>query len=180
MHRHRLHSILSTTAATAQITTLVPEQLQDKGITALALDFDGVLAGHGADKPLPEVVSWIDQAVAVLGEENICILSNRPVGPRVDWFSNTYPLIRFIHGVPKKPDPLGVVRVAEYSGCPVEQVLVVDDRLSTGILAGILAHAQVAYIRFPYQRFSNAFWHELFFSGLRYLERGIVRLSACC
>mgnify|MGYP003590167981 CR=1 FL=1 len=150
--------------------------LAENGIAGCALDFDGVLAGHGADQPLPVVVQWLDHLVTAFGQKRICILSNRPVGPRVDWFAQHYPDIRFIHGVPKKPDPTGILQAAEMMGCSPSQLLMVDDRLLTGVLAALLAGAQVVYIREPYQRFDKAFWYECFFSAMRSVERLLVRV----
>ncbi len=153
-----------------------PEQLKAEGIKALALDFDGVLAPHGADQPLPEVVSWLRRAAEVWGEERIFILSNRPFGPRVNWFAEHFPQVRFVGGVRKKPYPDGLNKTGELAAVPLSSILMADDRLLTGCLCALLAGAQPYYVRSPYVRLAASPFKELFFMALRYGERLFVRL----
>jgi len=87
-------------------------------VQALALDFDGVLAPHGAGQPSSEVVDWLRRAVTVFGAERIFILSNRPFGPRVDWFANHFPGVRFVDGVRKKPYPDGLKKQGNWLQFP--------------------------------------------------------------
>ena len=143
---------------------------------ALALDFDGVLAPHGADQPLPEVVDWLGRAVAVFGAERIFILSNRPFGPRLDWFSKQYPGLRFVSNVRKKPYPDGLIKTGELASVPLSSILMVDDRLLTGCLSALLAGARPYYVRSPYVSFDSNLCKELFFKLLRSGERLFVVL----
>ncbi len=146
------------------------------GIRALALDFDGVLAPHGADQPLPEVVDWLHRAVDVFGVERIVILSNRPAGPRVDWFAACFPGLRFVTGVRKKPFPDGLKKTGELTAVPLSSILMVDDRLLTGCLSALLAGARPCYVRCPYVSLSSNVRKELFFMLLRRAERLFVAL----
>jgi len=153
-----------------------PSVLSGQGVKALALDFDGVLAPHAADQPLPEVADWLRRAVAVFGSERVCILSNRPFGPRVDWFASHFPGVRFVAGVRKKPYPDGLEKTGELASVPLSSILMVDDRLLTGCLSALLAGARPLYIRNPYCSFPSHPGKELFFMLLRRCERLFVRL----
>lgn len=168
---------MAGTPSSQRLLDFAPEQLQSDGIQALALDFDGVLAAHGADQPLPEVVDWLQRAAAVFGEEQICILSNRPFGPRVDWFFSHFPGIRFVSGVRKKPYPDGLKKTGELVSVPLSAILMVDDRLLTGCLSALLAGARPCYIRNPYVKLGANPGKELFFMLLRCGERFFVRLA---
>jgi len=153
-----------------------PHELATSGIQALALDFDGVLAPHGADQPLPEVIDWLRCAVVVFGVDRIVILSNRPVGPRIDWFATHFPGLRFVTGVRKKPFPDGLKKTGELAGVPLSSIMMADDRLLTGCLSALLADAQPCYIRRPYVSILSNTGKELFFILLRRCERLFVAL----
>lgn len=135
-----------------------------------------MLAPHGADQPLPEVVAWLQQATTVFGEERIVILSNRPVGPRVSWFAEQFPGVRFICGVPKKPYPDGLIKTGELTATPLSAILMADDRLLTGCLAALSAGAIPCYVRYPYICVSGNALKELTFVFLRCAERIFVQL----
>jgi predicted HAD superfamily phosphohydrolase YqeG len=160
-----------------QLTVAVnPEELATQGVTVLVLDFDGVLAPHGDDAPLPEVEEWLRRCAVVLGEERIFILSNRPVPVRADYFHRVFPGIRFVSGVRKKPFPEGLLRIMELSGAVPGQVVMLDDRLLTGVLGACLAGVGVIYITAPYVSLAHRPLHESFFMLLRILERGFINL----
>ena len=175
-HRRRLRQILDETPSCTCILTLDPAALKSSGITALALDFDGVLAHHGAPAPLPEAIEWIRRCEAVFGGDRIFILSNKPTEERRHWFASHFPALRFISGVRKKPFPDGLNKTGELAGVPLSQILMVDDRLLTGCLAAINAGARPCCIRQPYVSFSHRPLAELFFWMLRAGERIFVRL----
>ena len=175
-HRRALRQLLDTTPRHTGILTLDPAALRSSGITVLALDFDGVLAGHGFPAPLPEAVAWMQRCEEVFGGDRIFILSNKPTEGRRQWFAEQFPLMRFIAGVRKKPYPDGLVKTAELAGVPSSSILMVDDRLLTGCLAALAAGARPCYIRHPYVAFSHRPVAELFFGLLRRTERLFVRL----
>ena len=161
-----------------QLTVAVnPEELAAQGVTVLVLDFDGVLAPHGDDAPLPEVEEWLRRCVAALGEERIFILSNRPVPVRADYFHRFFPGIRFVSGVRKKPFPDGLLRIMELSGAVPGQVVMLDDRLLTGVLGACLAGVGVIYVTAPYVSLAHRPLHESFFMLLRYAERRFIALA---
>jgi HAD superfamily phosphatase (TIGR01668 family) len=175
-HRRRLRRILDETPASTSILSLDPALLKSSGVTALALDFDGVLAHHGAPTPLPEAVEWMERCEAVFGGERIFVLSNKPTEGRRAWFNDHFPSLRFISGVRKKPFPDGLHKTGALAGVPLSQILMVDDRLLTGCLAALVAGARPCYIRQPYVSFSQRALAELFFMLLRKAERGFVAI----
>lgn len=177
-YRLKLRRLLDSTSANTGILQLAPEVLLTSGIVALALDFDGVLANHGAATPLPAAVAWLKHCEAVFGGDKIFILSNKPTEGRRQWFAAQFPAIRFISGVRKKPYPDGLIKVGALAGVPLPSILMVDDRLLTGCLAALVAGAHPCYIRRPYASFSFRPFAELFFWKLRLAERLLVRLAA--
>ena len=174
--RRTLAEILSSTPVSSSIHTLNPAAAKASGIEVLALDFDGVLAPHGYQTPLPEAEKWLSGCVAVFGADNIFILSNKPTEERCLWFCQNFPDIRFISGVPKKPFPDGLNKIAALARAPQSTILMVDDRLITGCLAAINAGARPCYVRSPYISFEQRPLIELFFMALRIGERFCVKL----
>ena len=175
-HRCELRQLLDDTPARSTILELDPEALHSSGIAVLALDFDGVLAGHGAPVPLPEAVAWMKRCEAVFGGDRVFILSNKPTDGRRRWFAENFPAMRFISGVRKKPYPDGLNKTGELAGVPLSSIMMVDDRLLTGCLAALVAGARPCYIRRPYASFGYRPVAELFFRLLRSGERLFVRL----
>jgi len=173
-YRCQLRSILDETPVSSCILTLDPEALKSSGITALALDFDGVLAHHGAPAPLPEAIEWMKRCEAAFGGNRIFVLSNKPTEGRKQWFAKHFPALRFISGVRKKPYPDGLHKTGELAGVPLSQILMVDDRLLTGCLAALVAGARPCYIRQPYISYKLRPLAELFFMLLRRIERNLV------
>jgi len=175
-HRRELRRLLDSTNPGSGILALDPETVRSSGITALALDFDGVLSHHGSPVPLPEAVAWMKRSEAIFGGDKIFILSNKPTDDRRQWFAEKFPAMRFISGVRKKPFPDGLIKTAELAEVPLSQIMMVDDRLLTGCLAALVAGARPCYIRHPYISFSHRPLAELFFWKLRLMERLFVRL----
>lgn len=178
--RSKLSQILAETPLETSILTIDPSYLKAQGIAALALDFDGVLAYHGAATPLPEAISWIKSCEVVFGCGRIFILSNKPTDERKRWFFENFPAFRFISGVRKKPYPDGLNKTVELAGVPISSVLMIDDRLLTGCLAALVAGASPCYIRRPYVSFRQRALAEMFFWLLRIAERMFVRLISLC
>ncbi len=175
-HRRDLRQLLDDTQPNSNILELDPGALFSSGVTVLALDFDGVLAGHGAAVPLPEAVAWMKRSEAFFGGDKIFILSNKPTNGRRQWFAENFPAMRFISGVRKKPYPDGLKKTGELAGVPLSSIMMVDDRLLTGCLAALVAGARPCYIRRPYVLFSHRPLAELFFWLLRAGERTFVRM----
>ena len=175
-HRRQLRRLLDSTPHDANILGLDPQAVKSSGIAALALDFDGVLAQHGAPAPLPETIEWMQRCQSVFGGDRIFILSNKPTEGRRRWFAEQFPQMRFVGGVRKKPYPDGLKKAGELAGVPLASIMMVDDRLLTGCLAALVAGASPCYIRSPYISFQSRPLAELFFMLLRRVERIFVQL----
>jgi predicted HAD superfamily phosphohydrolase YqeG len=175
-YRRELFGLLNGTPDGTCILDLDPAALKSSGISALALDFDGVLAHHGAPAPLPEVIEWMKCCEAVFGGGRIFVLSNKPTEGRRQWLADNFPTLRFISGVRKKPFPDGLNKAGELAGVPLSHILMVDDRLLTGCLAALVAGAKPCYIRHPYASFRHRPFAELFFMLLRRTERCLVTI----
>jgi len=175
-YRRQLRRILDETPVSTCILSLDLDALKSSGITALALDFDGVLAHHGAPAPRPEAIEWMKHCESIFGGERIFILSNKPTEGRRQWFAEHFPAMRFISGVRKKPFPDGLNKTGELADAPLSQILMVDDRLLTGCLAALVSGARPCYIRRPYISLDHRPLAELFFCLLRAGERLFVRL----
>lgn len=176
-YRRQLAEICRRFRVPQRTVAIVPEELAAGGATVLVLDFDGVLAPHGTRAPLPDVEVWLGRCAAVFGEERIFILSNRPDPARAAWFRQSFPGFRFISGVRKKPYPDGLLRIRELSGAAPDQVVLLDDRLLTGVLAACLAGCGVVYITDPYVSLAGNPCVEGFFMLLRFLERRVIMRS---
>ena len=139
----------------------------------LVLDFDGVLAPHGASEPLSEVQVWLTNFIKT-GKMPVYILSNKPNSQRAAWFAQHYPEITFVAGVRKKPYPDGLHKIADMAKVPLSQIILVDDRLATGILATKIAGCQSLLIMHPYQNQQAHPVKEKFFAFLRAAEQWMV------
>lgn len=174
-HRKQLQQICRN-APKIQLFKLAPEKLQQQGIEILVLDFDGVLAAHGEIFPTLECQAWLQRCVEVFGAAQIFILSNKPLPSRIEYFAKNFDGVRCIAGVRKKPYPDGLQHIVELSGRAPQHILLADDRLLTGILAGCIAQVQVSYITQPYVKLRRRPVQESFFTFLRVSERLFVNL----
>ncbi len=135
----------------------------------LVLDFDGVLAPHGALAPLPEVEEFLVKACQH-STNGVYILSNKPMMERIDYFAQHFPSIKFIIAK-KKPYPNGLQEITFKAKVKPEELVLVDDRLLTGGLAAILAGTQFLYVRKPFIDYRAKPFKEVCFQCLRLLER---------
>lgn len=156
-----------------EIAELNIETLNTIGVKYLALDFDGVLAPHGRDKPLEVVEKWLDNISKQISQTNIFILSNKPTIQRKEYFKNRYPDIRFIDGVAKKPYPEGLFKIANLTHSEIDKIALVDDRLLTGSLACLIAGCKPILIKNAYVDLDNYNHKEKFFACLRRIEKFI-------
>lgn len=169
---YRHDSLLHTTS----VMELKPSTLKSRGIRILALDFDGVLASHGETLVEKEIQPWLQDCLTVFGHGNLFILSNKPTEARLQYFNQFFPGIIFVKAKRKKPYPDGLLEIlALKKETQPEALLMVDDRLFTGILAAIIANTRACYITQPIISLIKRPFHELFFMGLRALEHLIIR-----
>jgi len=154
-----------------RLVDLDPFDLHQSGIRVCVLDFDGVLASHGELEPLPEVKAWILEAIGVFGAPQIFILSNNPKTEREIFFRKHFGGIHFITPKHKKPHPQGLQEILKQTKVSAAQVLLIDDRLWTGMLSTVLAGVRGIWVKHPYQDFSKRPLQESFFFLLRFCEK---------
>lgn len=145
------------------------KNLQNQGITIIALDFDGVLAAHGEILPQKDAQRWLIECLNLFGKQQVFILSNNPFVERQHYFEELG--VRFISGFKKKPYPDGLNFIISQTHENKEKIILIDDRLLTGILATCLAGTQGILITEPFRNFSQRPIQETFFSLLRFLEQ---------
>ncbi|SEH06681.1 HAD family hydrolase [Candidatus Venteria ishoeyi] len=160
----------------ADISTLLPQDLQQQGISVLVLDFDGVLASHGEIAPAPTVQSWLKQCTASTDIQQIYLLTNKPMSARFAWFEQHFPQVQCFISPSKKPYPDGLLAIAKQSGQPVEKLLLVDDRLLTGVLAACIAKVPVLWLNQPLTNFRKRPLQESFFMLLRKMDKLLLGL----
>ncbi len=154
------------------------EELYADGIRALVFDFDGVLAPHAAEKPLPETSVTLERAVQTFGTGHVYILSNKPSLERLNYFKEHFPGVVFVGGVRKKPYPDGLEKVAALGSYQQNQIALLDDRLMTGGLACLHAGSKFVYISDPLTDYSRHPFKESFFALLRLFEVSLARFAA--
>ena len=175
-YRQALAQIYLTTPSQQQLCQLSPIKLKQQGITVVVLDFDGVLAAHGELQPTKEIHSWLQNCIQCFGAEQIFVLSNKPLVSRIAYFNCHYPGIRYITATKKKPYPDGLKAIITLTKQSSHQIMLIDDRLLTGILAACLANVSVTYITYPYIQLFKRPLPEIFFLVLRWLERQLISL----
>lgn len=152
------------------------EALKASGIKVLVLDFDGVLAAHGEGAPNKEVFSWLKHCMQVFGLHHVFILSNKPIAERITYFETHLPGIVFMISK-KKPYPDGLRAILTRMNIKASELLMVDDRLFTGILAAILVDAKGCWVTHPYVKFSKRPLAETGFWLLRKGEQWLCSRS---
>ncbi len=143
--------------------------LKNQDIKIIVLDFDGVLAAHGETFPHPHAEQWLKKCISIFGKDQVFILSNNPFVDRQRYFEKLG--VGFITGFKKKPYPDGLKQIISQTHENKEKIVLIDDRLLTGILATCLAQTKGILITQPYRNFSKQFLKETLFSFLRLIEK---------
>jgi len=156
------------------VTLLDPVALKREGIQVMILDFDGVLASFGETGLSAETAAWLQEALQTFGTGNIFILSNKPTPERECYLEQYFPGINFFWAPRKKPYPDGILQIIVLKNVQPEAVLMVDDRLLTGILGAVIAKVRGCYITDPLISFEKRPVQELFFMLLRSVERWLI------
>ena len=144
-----------------------PQKLFDEGISTIVFDYDGVLAPYRQAMP-EEVIEWLGKCIEIFRLSNIFILTNNPSRERKNYFETTFPGMRVIDGVKKKPDPDGLNQIIKLAGVKPAQVMMFDDQLFAGILAARRAGAKSALVSKPYIGMDI---RELWWIGKRFVEK---------
>lgn len=158
------------------IRDINPTYLTDAKVKALVLDYDGVLAAHGEIQPRPEIISWLRLLVQAYAPHKIYVLSNKPTPERLEYFAQYFPTLDFVVAPRKKPYPDGMQEIIKISGLLPSEIMLVDDRLLTGILAAQIVGAQARWITDPYINIKARPVVEIGIIMLRYLDRLLVNI----
>lgn len=174
-HKHAINKILKDPSSCAKdLCDINCSDLKKGNIKALVLDFDGVLASHGQIKLDKKTINWLKTALKIYPKTTY-ILSNNPKGRRFSWLNKNFPEIHLIAGIKKKPYPDGLNVIIKHAKVKSSEVVLVDDRLLTGVLASLNAKTKIIYITEPRENlFSVFFLQECFFATLRFLEKKIL------
>lgn len=149
-----------------QLIDITSERMTSFGVKLIALDFDGVLAAHGEVQIRPEVRVWMEQIAFPM-----VVLSNKPNAERIEQLKKQFPGVEFIQGFRKKPYPDGLLSLIAARGLRADQILMIDDRVLTGLLGACIAGCRGILVLSPYRRILKRPIVELFFECLRRLER---------
>lgn len=161
----------------AHITDLKQDYLTLHHIKVLVLDFDGVLNSYGENTVLEEVFVWLKNIIHTKPNIKICILSNRANKIREEYFLKRFPEITFITNIRKKPYTDGLEKLlAGNLTLEKQEILIVDDRLATGILAAEIFGCNAILITKPYINYKKKPLIESFFTILRIIERAILNM----
>ena len=161
------------------IEALDLQALSQANIKALILDYDGVLSNHGESQPLPAIMLWLEQAIKIFGGENIFVLSNNPQTERKEFLDAHFNRqIEFVINKPK-PYPDSVIYIYQklYSNSgsiSKENILLIDDRIGTGILAAKIVGVSSCLILDPYVNFNKHLIIEFLLTVVRKLERCLI------
>ncbi|MBT4962983.1 MAG: HAD family hydrolase [Francisellaceae bacterium] len=167
----KLKKIIKNDSGCKDVTWINKEFIETNHIQSLILDFDGVLSFHGSLVVDTDVKVWLEGLINDCPAIKIYILSNKPLDARITYFKKYFPCIQFIVSKTKKPYPDGINYIVELSDCEKSNTWIVDDRLATGVLAGVIAGINVCYIHPPRARATVV---ENFFKALRVIERCVM------
>ena len=134
----------------ASVTALSPQKLLQDGIKCLIIDFDGVLAAYAKTQLPLEVQAWLMECCKVFDPKMIFILSNKPTFARRDQFAKNFPGVNFIIAKYKKPRPDSIFSILQTTKLLPHELLIIDDRLLTGILAAIISNIRGCLITNPF------------------------------
>ncbi len=165
---------LDVTLQCKSIVELDLHLLKKQGIKILVLDFDGVLASHGEVELSPDIVGWLNNSLQIFSKGEIFVLSNHASVLRAQYFSTHFPDVHFIFPEKKKPYPDGILQILKLTGIEPKALLMIDDRLLTGILAATLANVSALLVTTPMIAFNKRPLQESFYMALRKLERLIL------
>jgi HAD superfamily phosphatase (TIGR01668 family) len=160
----------------ASIVDIHPQQLLELGIRSLIIDFDGVLAFHGKTEPTEEAKVWLRKCCQYFGPNKIFILSNKPTLARKRYFNEHFLGVNFVVASHKKPFPHSILKIIQITKLQPMEILVIDDRLLTGILAAIISKVRGLLITKPFVDYQHCPYQEKVYVLLRQLEYKIFHL----
>lgn len=166
------NSYLSLSKTINKLTDLKIEDLHHFGWKGLVLDFDGVLASLYKIEPDHPMIIWANEMsehgiYVAIHSNNSLQLSQK----RQSWLRKSYPNISWMPPKPYKPNPSTLLHLRQRWKLEPEELVMIDDRFSTGGKAAYRAECQFIYIKKPLIDNSFAPLGELWFHLVRFLER---------
>lgn len=174
--RKALKRSLTAEHSVDSVCQITATMLRARHVRCLVLDFDGVMASHAETAVHADVATWLSDLAKEWPLTDVVVLSNKPFSERINALKASFPDIHFVQGVAPKPFPNGLLEIAKQRHLSTDELLLVDDRIGTGMLAIVLAGAQGLLVLQPYQNYCKRPFKELFFSLLRKMERTLLRL----
>ena len=144
-------------------------------IKLLVLDFDGVLSSHGKARLAESVGLWLVQLSNDFPLKQICIYSNNLFDSRIQYLATAFPDIEIIYFTQKKPYPYDLLKIVQRRQLKPQDILVVDDRLTSGILCACLIGARGLLITKPFIDYRTDAIKEFFFTLVRLIERNTIK-----
>ena len=141
----------------------------------IALDFDGVLSHHGAVQPAQAILDWLKKLNNGYSLKNVCIYSNNLFPARIEYLKNAFPEIDIIYYKKKKPYPNDLLEFMQSRKLYPQEILIIDDRLTAGILSACIIGAQSLLVTKPIMNYHASPIKESFYMLLRHLERTLLR-----
>ena len=112
------------------LTDLTPEQLRQRNIRLLMLDFDNTIVPYTADIPTPEMADWLKR-MNTLEDIRLCVVSNSH-NDRVPKFCREYGLDCITHA--KKPFSKGIQECLGKYDISGSEAALVGDQIYTDTL----------------------------------------------
>ena len=112
------------------LTDLTPEQLRQRNIRLLMLDFDNTIVPYTADIPTPEMADWLKR-MNTLDDIRLCVVSNSH-NDRVPKFCREYGLDCITHA--KKPFSKGIQECLGKYEISGSEAALVGDQIYTDTL----------------------------------------------
>ncbi len=117
-----------------ELPDIKPEQLQERGIRLLMLDFDNTIVPYTTNTPTEKMAAWLSSMAA--SQVQICVVSNSK-RDRVKIFCGERSIDCITHA--KKPFSKGIRECLQKYGLPPTACAIAGDQIFTDTLGGNMA-----------------------------------------
>ncbi len=117
-----------------ELPDITPEQLQERGIRLLMLDFDNTIVPYTTNTPTEKMAAWLSAMAA--SQVQICVVSNSK-RDRVKIFCGERNIDCITHA--KKPFSKGIRECLQKYGLPPTACAIAGDQIFTDTLGGNMA-----------------------------------------
>ena len=119
-----------------KLTDLTPQQLLDRGITFLMLDFDNTIVPYTSNEPTEEMEQWL--SMMQNSPVKLCVVSNSK-RDRVVKFCDARGIPCITHS--RKPFPKGIRQCRDRFGLELSHAALAGDQIYTDVLGANCAGA---------------------------------------